>query len=46
MTISVGVASLGPDEAPDLDALIERVDAALYRAKQLGRDRVEVAPSR
>ena len=43
VTISVGVATLGSDEAADLDALIERVDAALYAAKQGGRDRVEVS---
>lgn len=37
--ISVGVATLGP-EVPDLAALVRRADAALYRAKSAGRDRV------
>ena len=38
-TTSVGIASLGPgDEA--LDDLLRRADAALYEAKQAGRDRV------
>lgn len=41
LTISIGVAQLRPGEGRD--ALIERADAALYLAKQTGRDRVEVA---
>ncbi|MXR36883.1 diguanylate cyclase domain-containing protein [Craterilacuibacter sinensis] len=41
LTASVGVASLvpGPDNTPAM--LIEQADAALYRAKQQGRHRVE-----
>ncbi|NDV13693.1 diguanylate cyclase domain-containing protein [Crenobacter caeni] len=41
LTASVGVASLvpGPDNTPAM--LIEQADAALYRAKQRGRHRVE-----
>lgn len=40
-TVSIGVAcQSGTDE--DLDSLLLRSDRALYRAKQLGRDRVEV----
>ena len=35
-TVSIGVATLRPDE--DADALIQRVDKALYRAKEAGRD--------
>lgn len=38
-TFSAGVATLGPG-VPDVDALLERADEALYRAKAAGRDRV------
>jgi len=41
-TASFGVASFGKDIA-DPQALLSAADAALYRAKQRGRDRVEVA---
>ena len=37
-TVSVGVASGGSD----LDVLFTQADAALYRAKRLGRNRVEI----
>jgi diguanylate cyclase (GGDEF)-like protein len=41
-TVSIGVGChLSEDES--LDALLARTDAALYRAKQNGRDRVELA---
>lgn len=40
ITISVGVAQYQFGEA--LETLIERADAALYRAKKAGRNRVEV----
>ncbi len=40
VTISLGVASCRPD-TPDSACLIGRADAALYRAKQNGRNRVE-----
>lgn len=36
---SIGIAEAAPDEASE--ALFARADAALYRAKQLGRNRVE-----
>lgn len=43
LTISVGVAELRAAEGPDaIRAWLQRADAALYRAKQLGRNRVEV----
>lgn len=41
VSISIGVAELGKDELPD--QTIDRADAALYRAKQAGRNRVEIA---
>lgn len=44
VTVSVGVAVFGPDDAGiDDDAWIARADAALYRAKALGRNRTEAA---
>ncbi len=39
LTVSMGVASLDPDEM-DIDLLIERADIALYAAKRAGRNRV------
>jgi diguanylate cyclase (GGDEF)-like protein len=44
LTVSVGVAELFDDE--DEQALFDRADTALYRAKSLGRDRVCSAPAR
>jgi diguanylate cyclase (GGDEF)-like protein len=42
LSISIGVAEwAGPAE--DMSRLLARADAALYRAKRLGRDRVEAA---
>lgn len=48
VTVSIGVATLLPDRAADAAALVAAADAALYRAKQSGRDRVcsaELAPA-
>jgi len=41
LTVSIGVAVAGPGETHE--ALMHRADAALYRAKHAGRDRVELA---
>jgi len=43
MSVSVGVASLAPED-PDVQALINRADAALYSAKREGRNCVVCAP--
>ena len=42
VTCSFGVAALGPGDT--VEAATRRADAALYRAKSLGRNRVESAP--
>jgi len=41
VTISGGVASY-PDDATNVDNLVRRADEALYRAKRIGKNRVEV----
>jgi diguanylate cyclase (GGDEF)-like protein/PAS domain S-box-containing protein len=40
-TASIGISRLVPDDTPD--SLLARADQALYRAKEGGRDRVEVS---
>lgn len=40
-TVSVGVAIVSPDDGA-ADAALSRADAALYRAKEAGRNRVEI----
>jgi diguanylate cyclase (GGDEF)-like protein len=42
-TVSIGLAEAG-SAAPDLDALMSAADRALYSAKALGRNRIELAP--
>jgi diguanylate cyclase (GGDEF)-like protein len=43
VTLSAGLATLAADETPE--ALLARADAALYQAKELGRNRVALANS-
>lgn len=48
VTCSIGVACAVPSDSNESDALVERADRALYRAKEAGRDRVvldEAEPS-
>ncbi len=40
LTVSLGVAELGADEAENLESLIARADRAMYQAKAAGRDTV------
>ena len=42
VTASIGAAMLQPDDA-GIAAMLERADAALYRAKEAGRNRLELA---
>jgi two-component system chemotaxis response regulator CheY len=44
VTASFGLAGFQGTHAPDLNRLISLADAALYSAKRLGRNRVELAP--
>lgn len=43
VSVSIGVAAWTPDPVPDGGALLAAADAALYRAKRAGRNRVSVA---
>lgn len=44
VTISFGVVASGNDRNKDANSLVMAADKALYRAKEEGRNRVEVAP--
>ena len=44
--LSIGVAAAIPERGEDQGSLITAADQALYRAKGLGRDRIEVAEAR
>jgi diguanylate cyclase (GGDEF)-like protein len=41
LTVSAGLAMLDPDRTRSANAVLKEADEALYRAKQLGRNRVE-----
>ncbi|WP_157108228.1 sensor domain-containing diguanylate cyclase [Azoarcus olearius] len=43
-TVSIGLSVIGPADA-SLEALLQRADLALYRAKESGRDRLEWTPA-
>ena len=43
LSISLGVAASHPEHTEGTDPLVRAADSALYRAKKLGRNRVEVA---
>lgn len=45
VSVSIGVASTGPLAKTQDETLFERADAALYQAKQLGRNRSYLAPA-
>jgi diguanylate cyclase (GGDEF)-like protein len=44
LTISAGIALLGRGAARDADEVLRTVDAALYRAKRAGHNRVDATP--
>jgi two-component system, cell cycle response regulator len=44
VTSSFGVAGFSGKKAPEFKQLLKQADAALYRAKDLGRNRVELEP--
>jgi diguanylate cyclase (GGDEF)-like protein len=45
VTASFGIAGFEGKEAPDFATILAQADAALYSAKRLGRNRIEVAAS-
>ncbi len=46
MTNSVGLAALTPGEKKKVEDLLEEADAALYRAKVVGKNGVELYGNR
>ncbi|HXA75997.1 MAG TPA: diguanylate cyclase [Candidatus Acidoferrales bacterium] len=44
VTASFGVAGFSGKKAPEFKQLLKQADAALYRAKDLGRNRIELEP--
>jgi two-component system chemotaxis family response regulator WspR len=40
LTVSIGVASIQPDDGDDVEVMLVRADEALYRAKRAGRNQV------
>jgi diguanylate cyclase (GGDEF)-like protein len=40
VTLSAGIAAYHPGDATAVEELLEQADAALYRAKSAGRNRV------
>ena len=46
LTLSAGVAMLDAGDTRSVDEVLKEADEALYRAKQLGRNRVEYATER